>query len=72
MYTSLLAKFQQNPDLIKFIHSTGDTQLVEANRSHSYWGVGLGLWDERLWDIKNHTGKNILGKQLMTLRENLK
>ena len=72
MYTSLLAKFQQNPDLIKFLHSTGDTQLVEANRSDSYWGVGLGLWDERLWDVKNHTGKNILGKQLMTLRENLK
>ena len=71
MKSGLNAKFQQNPELGKYLEDTADCMLVEANPHDSYWGVGLplhgaGTWQQELWK-----GKNMLGKLLMEVREGL-
>ena len=51
--------------------ATGTTTIVEANKN-SYFGIGLGLWDKQDWDMKKHKGQNVLGQELMALRDELK
>ena len=45
MKSGLNAKFQQNPELTKYLKDTADCVLVEANSHDSYWDVGLALHD---------------------------
>lgn len=61
MYEGLKAKFTQNKDLMQLLLSTEDKELIENNPSDSFWGIG-----------KNQQGKNMLGKLLMKLREELR
>lgn len=61
MYKALKVKFTQHPGLRKYLLSTGDAILMEVNRYDEFWGVG-----------KNYKGKNMMGKMLMKLREELK
>jgi hypothetical protein len=60
MYEALLAKFTQHDHLQKLLLETGDATLVEHTTNDSYWGDGGG------------GGKNMLGKLLMEVREELK
>lgn len=55
------AKFTQNKALKETLLSTGDAILVEHTTNDSYWGDG-----------GNGSGKNMLGKILMEIREELK
>lgn len=63
MWTALVAKFTQHPDLAKKLLDTGDAHLVEdtTTTNDCYWGcgtVGRGL--------------NMLGLQLMAIRGKLR
>jgi N-glycosidase YbiA len=60
MFEALRAKFQQHPDLKKILLETGDATLVEHTENDSYWGDG-----------GNGKGKNMLGRLLMKVREEL-
>lgn len=61
MREALKAKFTQNKDLKKILLETDDAELVEHTANDNYWGDG-----------GNGSGKNMLGKLLMELREELK
>ena len=56
-----VAKFLQHADLRKQLMDTGDQELIEDSPVDYYWGCG-----------KDGTGKNMLGKILMEIREELK
>lgn len=55
------AKFTQHPPLRELLISTGDAILVEHTANDFYWGDG-----------GDGSGKNMLGKILMEIREELK
>lgn len=59
MEAALLAKFSQNEDLLKVLLDT--TEELVYSSTDNYWGIG---GDAR--------GKNMLGRLLMQVRENLR
>ena len=61
MRQAVLAKFQQHPDLLKLLLSTGDADIVEHTSSDAYWGDG-----------GDGSGKNMLGKILVEVRQKLR
>lgn len=61
MYLACYAKFTQYPELKKLLLDTKDAILVEHTVNDSYWGDG-----------GNGSGKNMLGKILMKIREDIK
>ncbi len=61
MREALKAKFTQNEDLKNILLETGDAILVEHTENDNYWGDG-----------GDGNGKNMLGKLLMELREELR
>lgn len=61
MRTVVRAKFTQHEALRKTLLSTGDAILVEHTVNDRYWGDG-----------GDGSGKNMLGKILMEIREELK
>ena len=64
MLLALKAKFSQHQDLKEQLLSTGDAMLVEHTTNDKYWGDG---GDEGTDQI----GKNILGKLLVRVRNEL-
>lgn len=61
MREAVKAKFTQNESLKKTLLSTNDAILVEHTVNDKYWGDG-----------GNGSGKNMLGKILMEIRQELK
>lgn len=61
MHEALRAKFTQNKELKAILLETGDAELVEHTANDNYWGDG-----------GDGSGKNMLGKLLMELREDLR
>jgi len=61
MRTALFAKAIQNPSFMEELLATGDVDMIEAAPRDYYWGEGA-----------KKTGKNMLGKLLVELREKLK
>jgi ribA/ribD-fused uncharacterized protein len=41
MKSALLAKFRQNPALLRLLKDTGDRPLIDASTGDKYWGAGL-------------------------------
>lgn len=66
------AKFQQNPTLADALCNTGTIQLGEASRNEK-WGIGMDLENPDVTDPSKWlaTG-NLLGKTLMTIRQELR
>lgn len=64
-----LAKFRQNEGLRKQLFDTKDTLLVEASPYDRIWGIGFSAKDAMA--NKNRWGKNLLGKILTEVREEL-
>ena len=58
MFDALTAKFLQYDDLLHILMSTKGSKLVEHTRNDKYWGDG-----------GDGSGKNMLGKLLMLLRD---
>lgn len=54
------AKFTQHDDLRQILLSTGDAKIVEHTERDSYWGDG-----------GDGSGKNVLGRILMEIRDEL-
>jgi N-glycosidase YbiA len=61
MRAAVLAKFSQHEELIALLLSTGESKLVEHTENDDYWGDG-----------GNGSGKNMLGRILMQVRESLR
>lgn len=61
MRTAVLAKFTQHDELRTLLLSTGDAKLVEHTTNDSYWGDG-----------GDGSGRNMLGRILMEVRETLR
>lgn len=55
------AKFRQNSDLLARLLATGDEELVEGN-----W------WRDTFWGVYQGKGQNMLGKILMSVRDELR
>lgn len=61
MRKGVLRKFETHADIRDILLSTGNQDLVENAPGDYYWGCG-----------QNGTGKNMLGKILMEVRERLR
>jgi len=62
-------KFSQNPELLAFMKSHADKQLVEASPVDKIWGIGLHPTDPLAEDEANWQGENLLGIAIMSARE---
>lgn len=71
VYRGNLAKFKQNEHLRKLLISTGTKTLVEANPDDRIWGIGLSADDPKALNPQEWRGKNLLGKALMRVRDEL-
>jgi hypothetical protein len=60
MLRAVRAKFAAHPALKELLLSTGQAEIVEKTNKDHYWGCGA-----------DGTGKNMLGKILMQVREEL-
>ena len=70
VYKALLAKFEQNPDLMRDLLNTKTSTFVECSRSDKVWGIGLGMHDEIRY-IEEWPGQNLLGFTLVQVRAEL-
>lgn len=71
VYTGILAKFEQNPDLFDRLAATGSATLVECSRSDKIWGIGMGMDDPDAANPAKWKGKNLLGFTLVAARTEL-
>ncbi len=75
-YTIILngnwAKFSQNPELAKFLLSTGDSILAEASPYDGIWGIKMSARDPYAYNPANWKGFNLLGLALMEVRDELR
>ena len=71
MYKGVKAKFSSNEGLKQQLLATGTKYLVEASHKDSYWGIGIGLHDQKI-NHKTKWGENQLGKILMRVRDELR
>lgn len=70
VYRANIAKFS-DPQLKRFILSTGNKELVEASPTDRIWGIGLAEGDPRCLDKSQWRGTNWLGEVLMQVRTTL-
>ena len=63
-----LAKFGQNPKLLKKLLETGTKMLVEASPYDKIWGIGLNEKQAKVTPESEWKGQNLLGKALMEVR----
>jgi N-glycosidase YbiA len=61
MRKAVTAKFEQHPELTRLLLGTGDALLVENTSNDDYWGDG-----------GDGSGRNMLGRILMEVRQRLR
>jgi len=61
MKQAIRAKFEQNPEALALLLSTGDRQLIEATSTDEYWSIG-----------RSQKGENKTGQLLMEVRKELR
>nr|MBP3598860.1 NADAR family protein [Eubacterium sp.] len=66
------AKFEQNEELLEMLLATGDAVLAECSRNDRKWGIGVGIRETNRYDTSTWCGKNLLGRVLMEVREELR
>ena len=72
MAEGVLAKFTQNEKLKQLLLDTGSNTLVEASARDKYWGAGIHINDDKIFDKKNWSGANHLGTILMECRSSFR
>ena len=72
MRRGLRAKFSQNFELANILMSTKDSILAEAAPHDKIWGIGLAIDNPNAHNMNKWTGKNLLGKVLMQVRDDIK
>ena len=72
MRRGIRAKFQQNPELLYNLLGTGSALMAECAPRDLVWGIGLDIEDARSGDPKEWKGRNLLGRTLMRVREDLR
>ena len=72
VYRGLLAKFSQNEELKRILLDTGNELMAECSASDRIWGNGLSMLDERRFDVSEWNGQNLMGYNLMLVREELR
>ncbi len=70
--TGNMAKFEQDERLKEYLLNTGDRVLVEASPYDKIWGVGLAKDDEKIANVYQWKGLNLLGFALMQVRDQLR
>ena len=71
VYRGNMAKFSQNPELRDALLATAPTLLVEASPYDRIWGVGLAMSNPAIDEPSGWRGKNLLGKILTQVRNDL-
>lgn len=71
VYAGNYLKFTQNPHLFDALMATKGKELVEAADYDVIWGIGLRADDPKAADKNNWQGRNLLGKTLTMLRDDL-
>ena len=66
------AKFFQNKDLLEKLIQTGDALLAECSKKDDIWGIGIADKDPDRYNVGSWTGRNLLGRCLMEVREELR
>lgn len=61
MREAVRAKFEQHPEILEVLLSTGEAEIVERTKNDSYWGDG-----------GDGSGRNMLGRILMEVRAELR
>lgn len=70
VYRGNFLKFTQHPELRTRLLETHPLLLVEASLD-KIWGCGLTINNPQILDSRNWTGKNLLGKILTNVREDV-
>ncbi|MEA3228970.1 MAG: NADAR family protein [Campylobacterota bacterium] len=71
VYDGNYLKFSQNEKFKKYLLSTKNSLIIEANPNDTIWACGLSPNNPNLRDKTQWKGKNLLGFILMRVRENL-
>ena len=66
------AKFVQNDDIQETLLKTDSALLAECSPYDRKWGIGIDIKDPDRLDISKWKGKNLLGRILMEVREELR
>ncbi len=69
---SIKAKFIQNEDIRKELLSTGNELLAECSPFDKKWGIGIDINDPDRLVVSKWKGKNLLGRILMEVREEIR
>jgi ribA/ribD-fused uncharacterized protein len=72
VFDANMAKFTQNPEMLKELMYTDELEIVEASPYDKIWGIGLHETDERCLDKSQWQGTNWLGEAIMSVREKLR
>lgn len=72
VYRGVRAKFRQNPILRDELLATGNSLLCECAGKDVTWGVGINYKKGGWENPANWTGANLLGRVLMTVREQIR
>lgn len=66
------AKFVQNEKIQKKLLSTGNELLAECSPYDKKWGIGIDINDSDRFVVSKWQGKNMLGRILMEVREEIR
>lgn len=66
------AKFEQNPNLLEMLLSTGEKVLAECSAKDTKWGIGTAIDDPNCNHPSQWNGTNYLGRILMEVRDELR
>lgn len=72
VYEANVAKFTQNPEMLKELMATGDKEFCEASPHDKRWGVGMSVDNPLIQDKANWDGLNWLGESLTKVRNDLR
>ena len=71
MKEGIQAKVQQNDVVKQLLLKTGILTIAEASKYNKFWTIGVDIDDEAAVDCSKWCGKNMMGKLMMKIREEM-